>query len=65
MAGELDIILEDFLHVFHSKIINSFFSLPLRVNETKVGVKNAEKCEIILLPIQSIYQIYQIGLKEI
>ena len=65
MAGKLDIILEDFLHVLHSKIINSFFSLPLRVNETKVGVKNAEKCEIISPLIQSIYQIHQIELKEI
>ena len=51
MAGELDIILEDFLHVLHSKIINSFFGLSLRVNETKVGVKNAEKCEVVPLPI--------------
>ena len=33
MAGELDIILEDFLHVLHSKIINSFFGLPLRINK--------------------------------
>ena len=51
MAGELDIILEDFLHVLYSKIINSFFGLPLRVNETKVGVKNAEKCGVVPLLI--------------
>ena len=51
MADKLDIVLEDFLHVLHSEIVNSFFSLPLRVNKTKVGIKNAEKCGIIALPI--------------
>ena len=65
MAGKLDIILEDFLHILYSKIINSFFGLPLRVNETEVGVKNAEKCRVVPLPIRCIYWIHQIELKEI
>ena len=65
MVGKLDIILENFLHILHSKIINSFFGLPLRVNETEVGMKDVEKCEVVPPLIRSIYQIYQIGLKEI
>ena len=51
MMDELNIVFEDFLHVFHSKIFNEFFGLPLRINKTKVSVKNTAKCEIILLLI--------------
>ena len=65
MTGKLDIIFEDFLHILHSKPINRFFGLLLRIHKTKVSKKNVEKCEIILLPMQYTHQIYQIGLREI
>ena len=48
MASELNIVLEDFLHILYSKIVNSFFDLPLRVNKIKVGMKNVKECRIIL-----------------